>query len=73
MDFASRHRTSTNSSQPTASHRCPQCRLDALVLNRRHVSPERLGTPLVTEYYECNYCDAKFQYSPAEDKWKPLA
>jgi hypothetical protein len=47
--------------------------VEALILSRRHVSPARLGEALVTEYYECNYCDAKLQYSPATGKWKPLA
>jgi hypothetical protein len=73
MDFASRHRAGSGAAQRASSHRCPQCRVEALVLTRRHVSPPRLGDPLVTEYYECNYCDSRFQYSPASDKWKPLA
>ena len=73
MDFASRHRGGADAAKPTSSHRCPQCRLEALVLSRRHVSPPRLGEELVTEYYECNYCDAKYKYSPAEDKWRPVS
>lgn len=51
---------------------CPQCRADALILLRRHVSPERLGPPLVTEYYECDACDCRYQYSPATNRWKPV-
>lgn len=54
-------------------HRCPQCREVALVLNRRHVSPERLGEPLVTEFYDCDCCDARYKYSPAEDRWRSIA
>ena len=51
---------------------CPQCRAEALILLRRHVSPARLGEPLVTEYYECECCDSRYQYSPATDRWKPV-
>ena len=53
------------------ARQCPQCRADALILLRRHVSPERLGPPLVTEYYECECCESQYQYSPATDRWKP--
>jgi hypothetical protein len=55
-----------------AASSCPQCRQEALALTRRHVSPPRLGEPLVTEYYECACCDARYQYTPADDRWKPL-
>ena len=55
-----------------AAHRCPQCRTDALVMSRRHVSPPQWGAPVVTEYYECDYCDSRFTYSPAENRWKPI-
>ena len=41
------------------------------MLQRRHVSPARLGEPLVTEYYECDSCDARYKYSPAQDRWQP--
>jgi hypothetical protein len=54
------------------THRCPQCREAALMLQRRHVSPARLGEPLVTEYYECDACDAQYKYSPAEDRWQAV-
>jgi len=50
--------------------RCPQCRAEALVLLRRHVSPPRLGPPLVTEYYECECCEERYQYSPATNRWR---
>ena len=54
----------------TGTHRCPQCREEALVLSRRHVSPARLGAALVTEYWECDCCDAHYQFSPAENRWR---
>ncbi len=74
MDFAARHHTAaaTATRVATTSHRCPQCRMEALVLNRRHVSPARLGDALTTEYYACDCCDAEFQYSPLAGRWKPL-
>ena len=53
-------------------HRCPQCRESALMLQRRHVSPARLGEPLVTEYYECQSCDAGYKYSPADGRWRAI-
>ena len=52
--------------------KCPQCRTAALVMQRRHVSPPRWGAPVVTEYYECDYCEASYQFSPAENRWKPI-
>jgi uncharacterized protein with PIN domain len=55
-----------------SSHRCPQCRELALTLQRRHVSPARLGEPLVTEYYDCDSCDARYKYSPAQDRWQAM-
>ena len=58
--------------QVATARRCPQCRVEALALNRRHVSPDRLGQAIVTEYYACDFCDAEFQYSPAAERWKPL-
>jgi len=56
-----------------AVHRCPQCREQALVLHRRHVSPPRLGASQVTEYWTCDCCDASYQFSPAADRWRPLS
>jgi hypothetical protein len=52
--------------------KCPQCRTAALVMQRRHVSPPRWGEPVVTEYYDCDYCDASYQFSPADNRWKPI-
>ena len=72
MEFAVRYRVSASAPQPAAAHRCPQCRVDALVLHRRHVSPPTLGMALVTEYYGCDYCDAEFQFSPGTGRWRPV-
>ena len=52
--------------------KCPQCGTEALVMQRRHVSPPRLGAPLVTEYYDCDFCEASYQFSPATNRWKPI-
>jgi hypothetical protein len=71
MEFAVRH-LSERSSAATSAHRCPQCREQALVLHRRHVSPARLGRPLVTEYWDCEFCDASYQFTPAENRWRPI-
>ena len=72
MEFGVRHQGSKPRAA-AASHRCPQCHEVALVLQQRHVSPERLGTPLVTEYYDCDSCDARYKYSPAENRWRPVS
>jgi uncharacterized protein with PIN domain len=72
MDFAVRQQSFRTRVTPS-SHRCPQCREQALMLQRRHVSPERLGEPLVTEFYDCDCCDARYKYSPAENRWRELA
>lgn len=71
MEFAPRQQSFRARVTPS-SHRCPQCRENALMLQRRHVSPARLGEPLVTEFYDCDCCDAQFKYSPAIDSWRPL-
>jgi hypothetical protein len=72
MEFAVRQQATRARITPS-SHRCPQCRERALMLQRRHVSPAHLGTPLVTEFYECDCCDARYQFSPAENRWRVLA
>jgi hypothetical protein len=72
MEFAVRQSAATAVRRASSVHRCPQCREEALVLQRRHVSPARLGPSLVTEYYDCDYCDARYQYSPADNRWKPI-
>jgi hypothetical protein len=71
MDFSIRH-TFEKQRPAGQARQCPQCRTDALILLRRHVSPARLGPPLVTEYYECECCDSHYQYSPATDRWRPV-
>jgi hypothetical protein len=71
MDFAVRQ---PRAHARKASHpRCPQCREETLVLQRRHVSAARLGDVLVTEFYECDCCDAGYQYSPTDNRWKRLS
>jgi hypothetical protein len=73
MEFAVRPSAGASATRPTTTvHACPQCRVAALVLQRRHVSPPRLGPTLVTEYYDCDCCDARFQYSPADNRWRPV-
>lgn len=72
MDFGVRGDAQRRPSAP-ADHPCPQCRQRTLLLKRRHVSPAHLGDPMVTEYYECDFCEANFQYSPAAGRWKPVS
>jgi len=71
MDFTIRH-TFEKARTVGEARQCPQCRTAALILLRRHVSPARLGAPMVTEYYECERCESQYQYSPATDRWKPI-
>ena len=71
VDFSIRH-TFDKKRAIAAARQCPQCRAEALILLRRHVSPARLGAPLVTEYYECERCDTSYQYSPATNRWRPV-
>lgn len=73
MDVAVRHAARPIRTGARAAHRCPHCRVEALVLYRRHESSPSWGAPLVTEYYDCQFCDAQYQYSPATDRWKPIA
>jgi uncharacterized protein with PIN domain len=72
MEFARRQPLDRAKVTPS-THRCPQCRELALMLQRRHVSPDRLGKPLVTEYYDCDCCDARYKHSPADGTWRELA
>jgi hypothetical protein len=72
MEIAVRHSNSDRQHGRTSALRCPQCRTEALVMQRRHVSPARWGAPVVTEYYDCDYCEASYQFSPAENRWKPI-
>ena len=73
MEFAVRHASPTRTAVATIAHRCPQCREQTLVLHRRHVSPMRLGAALVTEYWDCDCCDASYKFSPAENRWRPIS
>jgi hypothetical protein len=69
MEFAVRQQFVRARVTPS-SHRCPQCRELALMLHHRHVSPARLGEELVTEFYDCDCCDARLKYSPAANTWR---
>jgi hypothetical protein len=71
MNFAIRQ-TVEGARAAGSVRQCPQCREDALVLHRRHVSPAHLGPPLITEFYGCDCCDARYQFSPAENRWRPV-
>ena len=71
MEFAVRQPAGRARVAPS-THRCPQCHEQALMLQRRHVSPARLGEPLVTEFYDCDCCDASYKFSPAENRWRPV-
>jgi hypothetical protein len=72
MEFAV-CRAAERRSLSASTHRCPQCRQEALVLHRRHVSPATLGTQLVTEYWDCDCCDARYQFSPTDGRWRPIS
>ena len=72
MEIAVRQSSLSRHGGTRDSKKCPQCRTEALVLSRRHVSPPRWGAPLVTEYYDCDYCEASYQFSPADNRWKPI-
>jgi hypothetical protein len=72
MDLALQEVRRGRTTVTAVGHRCPQCREQALVLHRRHVSPPRLGAMLVTEYYDCDCCDARYQFSPADNRWRPV-
>lgn len=39
-------------------------------MRKRHVSSACWGARTVTEYYDCDYCDARYTYSPADDRWR---
>ena len=55
-----------------SGNQCRRCgeRLD---LERTQISPPAWGPPLVTEWYVCPACDARWAYSPAEHRWRLLA
>jgi len=72
MEIAVRQSHSDRHHGRASTRKCPQCRTEALVMQRRYVSPPSWGNPVVTEYYDCDYCDASYQFSPAENRWKPI-
>ena len=53
-------------------HRCRSCRED-LVLVRRHISPDRLGPRMTTEFYQCRACDSGYALNLAGGTWKTWA
>jgi hypothetical protein len=71
MEFAVRQ-SSPRTLKAPSTRRCAMCHETALLLERRHVSPERWGKAVVTEFYECDCCDTRYAYSPAEDRWRRL-
>jgi hypothetical protein len=72
MNFAVQPSVTKGGHRRADAHRCPQCREETLVLQRRHVSPIRLGPALVTEYYDCDCCDARYQFTPGTNRWRPI-
>jgi uncharacterized protein with PIN domain len=71
-DLRSLRRRTDTAPTTSTSERCRNCGQD-LRLIRTHMSPARLGTPLVTHFYECCACDSGYAFSPATGKWKPWA
>jgi len=71
MEFAVPQQSFRSHVAPSA-HRCRVCRETALIFQRRHVSPERWGEPVVTEFYDCDCCDTRYSYSPASATWRRL-
>jgi hypothetical protein len=50
--------------------RCGHCRQDLQFLHRK-VSPARLGTQVVMEFYQCPACDAGYAINVGTGQWKP--
>ena len=65
-------RKSDDAAGRPSEHRCRGCR-ELLRLERRHVSPARLGAPMTTEFYSCPACDAGYAFNPTALKWKTWA
>jgi hypothetical protein len=63
-----RHATKTDAAM--AEHSCSHCG-QSLQLVRIHVSPPRLGPPVVTEFYQCVACDSGYAFSASTGRWKP--
>ena len=72
MEFAVRQSNASRGHRAPTPQRCLVCFEHALVLERRHTSPERWGEPVVTEYYECDCCDTRYAYSPRDNRWRRL-
>ena len=51
---------------------CPRCYVP-LVLERQYRSRGLSGTETVHETYICPACDARFQHSPADGRWRELS
>lgn len=69
MEFAVRQ-VSDRSVRAPSAQRCVVCHQSALMLQRSHTSPERWGPPVVTEFYECDCCDTRYAYTPADRQWR---
>jgi len=50
---------------------CPRCYVP-LVLEREYTSRGLSGTESIHQAYVCPACDARFQHSPAENRWKEV-
>ncbi len=59
MEIGVRHSTSGVPSPTRPTRRCLQCHTDALAMRRRHVSAPGWGESVVTEYYDCESCEAQ--------------
>lgn len=64
-----RRRKSDDARGALTTHLCRRCR-EKLSLVRRHVSPPRLGTPMTTEFYQCDACDSGYALDVAAGTWK---
>jgi hypothetical protein len=51
---------------------CPRCYVP-LVLERQYRSRGLSGNETVHETYVCPACDARFQHSPGEGRWRELS
>jgi hypothetical protein len=51
---------------------CPRCYVP-LVLERQYRSRGLSGSESLHETYICPACDARFQHSPAEGRWREIS
>ncbi len=51
---------------------CPRCYVP-LVLERQYKSRGLSGVETLHETYVCPACDARFQHSPADGRWRELS